>query len=172
MKSAHSSGRLTFGRAFRESGLKTRTALIISSWFGVGLVPRTPGTAGTAAALPAVLLVYAAGPLGGLLIIVLFVLIAVWGAGETERALRRPDPREVVSDEVAGFMVTMYLLPFTWPYLLAGFMLFRLFDIIKPFPIRSLERISGGTGIILDDLAAGVMANLVLHGAAALSKLV
>ncbi len=168
MKSTSSSDRLPFGKAFREAGLKGRAALIISSWFGVGLVPKTPGTAGTAAALPAVLLVHAAGPAGGFLIILLFVLAAVWGAGETERALGRTDPREVVSDEVAGFMVTMFLLPFTLPYLVGGFILFRLFDIIKPFPIRRIERFPGGAGVVLDDVAAGVLANLALQGAAAL----
>lgn len=163
---------MPFGKAFREAGLKGRAALIISSWFGVGLLPKTPGTAGTAAALPAVLLVHAAGPAGGFLVILLFVLVAVWGAGETERVLGRRDPREVVSDEVAGFMVTMFLLPFTWPYLLGGFLVFRAFDIIKPFPIRRLERVPGGAGVILDDLAAGIMANLVLRGAGALTALI
>jgi phosphatidylglycerophosphatase A len=102
------------------------------------------------------------------LIILAFTGAAVWGAGVTEQVLGRTDPGEVVSDEVAGFMVTMYLLPFTWPYLAGGFIVFRLLDIFKPFPIRRLERIPGGTGVILDDLAAGLLANLILRGAGAL----
>lgn len=154
--------------AFRDAGWKGRAALIISTWFGTGLVPRAPGTMGTLAALPAVFLVHAAGPVGGLLIILTFAGAAVWGAGLTEQVLGRTDPGEVVSDEVAGFMVTMYLLPFTWPYLAGGFIVFRLLDILKPFPIRRLERIPGGAGVVLDDLAAGLLANLILRGAGAL----
>lgn len=131
-------------------------------------MPGAPGTAGTLAALPAVLLVHVAGPWAGLLIVLSFVGMAVWAAGTAERVLGRTDPGEVVSDEVAGFMVTMYLLPFSWPSLVAGFALFRLLDILKPFPIRRLERIPGGGGVILDDVAAGILANLVLRAAGAL----
>jgi phosphatidylglycerophosphatase A len=131
-----------------------------------------PGTAGTAAGLPAVLLMHAAGPGWGLLAILLFVVLAVWAAGKAERILARQDPKEVVSDEVAGFMVTMYLLPFTWQYLACGFILFRILDITKPFPISRLESVSGGTGVVLDDLAAGVLANLALRGAGAVAALI
>jgi len=168
LKSTSSSDRLPFKSAFRGAGCKGRVALIISTWFGAGLVPRAPGTFGTLAALPAVFLVHAAGPVVGLLIILAFAGAAVWGAGLTEQVLGRTDPGEVVSDEVAGFMVTMYLLPFTWPYLAGGFIVFRLLDIYKPFPIRRLERLPGGAGVVLDDLAAGILANLILHGAGAL----
>lgn len=154
--------------AFRDAGWKCRAALIVSTWFGAGLVPKAPGTFGTLAALPAVFLVHAAGPTAGLCIILAFAGAAVWGAGLTEQVLGRTDPREVVSDEVAGFMVTMYLLPFTWPYLAGGFIVFRLLDILKPFPIRRLERIPGGAGVVLDDLAAGLLANLILRGAGVL----
>ena len=78
------------------------------------------------------------------------------------------DPGEVVSDEVAGFMVTLYLLPFSWPFLAGGFVLFRLLDILKPFPIRRLERLPGGAGVVLDDVAAGILANLILRSTGAL----
>jgi phosphatidylglycerophosphatase A len=139
-------------------------ALVLSCWFGAGLCPRAPGTAGTVAALPAVLLVHAAGPGFGLAITVGFTALAIWGAGRAARALGVKDPGEVVSDEVAGFMVSLYLLPFTWPFLAGGFVLFRLLDILKPFPIRRLERLPGGAGVVLDDVAAGVLANLILRG--------
>ena len=155
MKSEAPSDRLPFGKAFREGNAPTRAALILSSWFGAGLVPKAPGTAGTLAALPAILLVKAAGTIGGLVLILAFVALAVWAAGVAERVLGRKDPGEVVSDEVAGFMVTLYLLPLSWPYLAGGFLLFRLLDIAKPFPIRRIERIKGGAGVILDDVAAG-----------------
>jgi len=172
LKSTSSSDSLPFGKAFRRAGHKGRAALVISSWFGVGLLPGMPGTAGTVAALPAVILVHAAGPLTGLVVILLFAAVAVQAAGVTEKVLGRPDPKEVVSDEVAGFMVTMFLLPLTLPYLMGGFILFRVLDILKPFPIRRLENLPGGAGVVLDDLAAGVMANLILRGAGALQAVI
>lgn len=168
MKSGTSSGKLPFGKAFRQGNAVTRAALLLASWFGVGLLPRAPGTFGTLAALPAVLLVRAAGTLGGLVLILAFLALSVWAAGIAERVLGRTDPGEVVADEVAGFMVTLYLLPLSWPYLAGGFLLFRLLDIAKPFPIRRIERIQGGAGVILDDVAAGLIANLILRGGAAL----
>jgi len=168
LNSTSPSDRLPFGKAFREAGPKGRLALLLSCWFGAGLVPRAPGTAGTAAALPAVLLVHAAGPAAGLAITAGFAALAIWGAGVSARVLGTEDPGEVVSDEVAGFMVALYLLPFTWTFLAGGFVLFRLLDILKPFPIRRLERLPGGTGVVLDDVAAGILANLILRGLRAL----
>lgn len=168
MNSTNPSDRLPFGKAFREADGRGRLALVLSCWFGAGLVPRVPGTAGTAAALPAVFLVHAAGPAAGLLIVLGFTALAILGAGAASRALGTEDPGEVVSDEVAGFMVALYLLPFTWPFLAGGFFLFRLLDILKPFPIRRLERLPGGAGVVLDDVAAGILANLILRGAGAL----
>ncbi len=163
LKSTPPSDRLPFGQAFRKARGLNRAALVLSCWFGAGLVPGAPGTVGTAAALPMVVLVAVAGPWLGLGLVLAFVVLAAWGAGVSERMLGRTDPGEVVSDEVAGFMVTLYLLPLTWPYVAGGFVLFRLLDILKPFPVRRLERAPGGAGVILDDVAAGVLANLVLR---------
>jgi len=73
------------------------------------------------------------------------------------------DPKEVVIDEVAGFLLTIYLLPLSWLSIALGFIMFRFFDILKPFPIRRLERIGGGTGIVIDDLVAGVYASLSIN---------
>ncbi|MCF8060904.1 MAG: phosphatidylglycerophosphatase A [Deltaproteobacteria bacterium] len=168
LNSTTPSDRLPFSKAFQEADGRGRLALVLSCWFGAGLIPRAPGTAGTVAALPAVLLVHAAGPWPGALITLGFAVLAAWGAGAAERILGRPDPAEVVSDEVAGFMVTMVLLPFTWPFLAGGFVLFRLLDILKPFPIRWFERAPGGAGVVLDDVAAGILANLILRGTGSL----
>ena len=85
-------------------------------------------------------------------------------AGAIARSTGDDDPSIVVIDETAGQMVALLFHVLTWRTLMAGFVLFRLFDIIKPPPICRLERLPGGTGIMVDDLAAGLLANLVLHG--------
>ena len=69
-------------------------------------------------------------------------------------------------DEIAGFLVAMAFVPHTWVYIVAGFILFRAFDIVKPFPIKRLQDLHGGVGIVLDDIGAGIFTSMVLHGAA------
>jgi phosphatidylglycerophosphatase A len=92
------------------------------------------------------------------------ILCAVWVAGEVEHQLKTKDPGCIVIDEVAGMMVTLLGLPVTMTTAVAGFFLFRLFDIIKPPPARQLDRhLGGGWGIVMDDIAAGIMANIVLR---------
>jgi phosphatidylglycerophosphatase A len=81
----------------------------------------------------------------------------------TGTLLERDDPAEVVIDEVAGILITFFLLPLSWLQLCFGFVLFRLFDILKPYPVRRLEKLKGGFGIVADDLMAGVYANLCLR---------
>jgi len=99
-----------------------------------------------------------------LLIAVGVTLIAVWSAHVVEQQLQVKDPGCVVIDEIAGMTVTMLGFPFTFGNCLAGFLLFRIFDIIKPPPARQLERrLSGGWGIVMDDIAAGIMANIALR---------
>ena len=136
---------------------------MLSSWFGVGRLPKAPGTFGSLAALPVVLLMSGLGPVVGAVFLVVFVGVAVRAAGITEQVLGQRDPGVIVVDEVAGMLVALYLLPATWGFLAGGFFLFRLFDIVKPFPIRRLERLPGGVGVVLDDVLAGVFANLALR---------
>jgi phosphatidylglycerophosphatase A len=131
--------------------------------FGSGLSPFAPGTAGT---LVAVLLELMIRPLG--FPIRLGVTCAVIGAGfwicgESARRLRQHDHPGIVWDEFAGYLLTMLAAPAGWVWVIAGFTLFRVFDILKPWPIRELDhRIGGGAGIMLDDLAAGVAAGALL----------
>ena len=89
--------------------------------------------------------------------------LGFWSAGPAARAMGVKDPPSVVIDEVAGMMISLALLPATLKTYLAGFLLFRLLDIFKPGPIRSLERLPGSTGIMSDDLLAGVLTNLLLR---------
>ncbi|MFC1822775.1 phosphatidylglycerophosphatase A [Thermodesulfobacteriota bacterium] len=162
--SVSQSDNLTLRESFRKTDLLGKSAFCLSSWFGSGLVPIAPGTFGTLTATPLVVaLCYLDSFVAGLLLLFIIIL-AVWSAGLSERILGRIDPPEVVIDEVAGFAVTVFLLPPSWPVIILGFALFRLFDIFKPFPIGTVEkRVKGGIGIVLDDLLAGIYSNLLIR---------
>jgi phosphatidylglycerophosphatase A len=86
-----------------------------------------------------------------------------WAGGAAERHFRATDPGPVVVDELMGMLVTLFLVPVAWPGALLGFLWFRVFDVIKPFPANHLERLPGGVGIMADDLMAAVYANLALR---------
>lgn len=137
-----------------------RAALVLSSWFGVGIIPVIPGTFGTLGAIPLILGLSLLGKWAGLIALVVLIVLGVWASGRTEKVLGRTDPSLVVIDEVAGFLVTLLLLPITWLTLLSGFVLFRLFDIFKPWPAGQAEALKGGWGIVADDLIAGLYAHL------------
>jgi phosphatidylglycerophosphatase A len=150
-------------KAFKEADFAGKTALILASWFGSGLAPVAPGTFGTLAGVPLVLLMGCLGSIQALLFLLVFIALAVWSAEATRKMLARNDPSLVVVDEVAGFLLTLFLIPLSLVHVCIGFLLFRVFDICKPFPIRNLERLKGGLGIVADDLLAGVYANLSLR---------
>jgi len=155
---------LTLRESFRKADLFEKLALGLSSWFGAGLMPVAPGTFGTLTALPLVIVMKGIGGFYETLFLIFFILIAIWSSGLSEKLLGRNDPPEVVIDEVAGFLLTMLFLPSSWLTLSLGFILFRFFDILKPFPIRRLERkVKGGIGVVLDDLLAGIYANFCLR---------
>ena len=146
------------------SSIRARGAVALASFGYVGFFPFAPGTAGSAAALIVFLPVRWMGSLAlELAVAALVAVVGVWAATETEKVLGIEDPGPVVIDEVAGMLVSLVLLPTTWPVILAAFLAFRIFDIIKPWPCDRLERLHGGLGIMADDLAAGVYANLVVR---------
>jgi phosphatidylglycerophosphatase A len=143
-------------RHFQKAGWLDKCALMLATWFGAGLCPLAPGTAGTLAALPVFFLWNNAPLISRVMILFFLTGMAVWAAGRCEISTQMRDPSVVVIDEVTGFLLTMVLLPFTWLTLCLGFVFFRIFDILKPFPIRFMEkRIKGGWGVVLDDLVAG-----------------
>ena len=154
------SDNLSFQKVYRQSDFSGKTALTLSSWFGTGLVPVASGTFGTLGAIPLILFLDHLGAWYRTLILVVVVVIAIWTAGRSQDLLGRNDPSEVVIDEVAGFLLTLFLLPCSWLSLGSGFVLFRLFDILKPYPVRQSESLSGGFGIVMDDLLAGLYAHL------------
>ena len=137
-------------------------ALAFATCLGLGYVPFAPGTFGSAAGLLvwAVLPQFAAAH--GAAIVLIFALGA-WSGGIAERHFRVTDPGPVVIDEVMGMLVALFMVPASWPGAAAGFVLFRVFDVIKPPPANRLERLRGGTGIMADDFMAGVYANLAVR---------
>ena len=141
-------------------------ATLLSTWFWVGLIPKAPGTFGSLAALPLAWMIQAYwGPLAlGIGAITVF-LIGCWSSAHYTRDFDESDPGEVVIDEVAGQWIACLLLPpgMLWAYL-AAFVLFRFFDIFKPWPISVLDRHGrGGIGIMQDDVLAGVFAFILIQ---------
>ncbi len=135
-----------------------------------GRAPVAPGTAGT---LAGVLLylgmkdlpvpVYAA-------LCVLIFLIGIWVAGRAETMLGRTDHPSIVIDEIAGYLVSLVMVPASWPIIAAAFVLFRAFDIVKPYPLKRLQKLRGGPGVMLDDMGAGIYTNVVLQIGLVVSK--
>jgi len=154
--------------AVARTSTAPRWATLIATFFGAGRLKPGPGTWG--ALFTALLWWLLASHLGAssriLVILVLIVIVTAAGipASTLEaRGCGKKDPQHVVIDEVAGQLVTLIACPIVWPALLAGFILFRVFDILKPPPIRSLEKLPEGTGIVVDDLGAGVYGLIVLQ---------
>ncbi len=144
-------------------GLWRRPAAFLALGLGAGFSPYAPGTAGTAVGVPVYLVLapLASGPRAAA-VALLFVL-GIGLCARAERILGVHDHPAIVWDEIVGFLVAMLPAPGGWLWIGAGFVLFRLFDILKPWPIRWLDRnVSGGLGIMLDDLAAGICAGAVL----------
>jgi len=143
-------------------GWRDVVAHVVAVWFGCGHVPIAPGTAGTAGAIPLYLLLRPHGPLAVAAAAVVITLVGIWAAGRVERRLGGKVPQIVVVDEVAGVLVTWIAAQPTTRALVVGFVAFRLFDQFKPWPARRAERLKGGPGIVLDDVAAGVWGAAVL----------
>lgn len=137
----------------------------LSFGFGSGYAPKAPGTFGTLAAIPVWWLAAQFSLPVYVALLLLVSLIGIWLCGRTARALNTHDHPAIVWDEIAGFLLTMLYAPAGWLWVLLGFVLFRIFDILKPWPISLLDRrLKGGFGIMVDDLLAGVFAALCLQG--------
>ncbi len=130
----------------------------------IGFSPVAPGTFGSLAALPLCLLVSKMRMEAALTVVLALIAASTWVAGSVEKIENRKDPQKVVIDEICGMLVALFALPFSPGIVVAGFFLFRLFDIYKPFPIRWFDRhVAGGPGIMLDDIVAGLFTNGLLH---------
>ena len=141
--------------------MASKFALILATVGYCGYFPIAPGTVGSAAGLALLGLVRLSGsPLVELLVIVTVCALGVWSATEAEQLFGREDPGPVVIDEVAGMLITLAWLPVGWGGALVGFLLFRVLDIVKPFPADRLEQLPGGWGIVADDVCAGLYAHV------------
>lgn len=137
----------------------------LSFGFGSGLAPVAPGTFGTLVAIPVYLLMQPLSPVVFAAVTVVLFFIGVVLCHTTARALGGQDHPAIVWDEIVGYLITMFMAPSGWEWVVAGFLLFRFFDILKPWPIRWIDRqVHGGFGIMLDDVLAGVFACLCLQG--------
>ena len=144
---------------FRE-----KTAVFLATGFYVGNIPFAPGTFGSLIGLPLCFLLAGIQFSAAMIAAVLIVGLSVWIAGTAEKTLGRKDPGCIVIDEIAGMVVTLIGLPFNFTTVVTGFILFRILDILKPFPIRVLDkRLSGGLGIVVDDVVAGALANISIR---------
>jgi phosphatidylglycerophosphatase A len=130
-------------------------------------VPRAPGTAGTIGTLPLYLLIAPGGVVAVAAAAVVVTLVGVWAAGRVAHKLGAEDPQIVCIDESAGVLVALLPAPRTWPAVVAAVVLFRVFDVWKPWPARAAERLPAGWGIVADDVVAGAYAAALIAGARA-----
>ena len=135
---------------------------IIATFFYIGDIPVAPGTVASAAgALISIALLY--NPAAYLAVLAAVLFLGFFVSGKMEIIAKEHDPSCIVIDEVAGAMITFFLLPFTAPVFITAFFVFRAFDMFKVFPANRLENIKGGAGIMADDIMAGVYANLIMQ---------
>ena len=140
-----------------------KIAIFIAQGAYSGLAPIAPGTAGTVVGVLLFLALRSAASTWYALATIAVIGIGTWAAGEADRILGSKDDQSIVIDEIVGFLVVLFLVPFSWWSVAAGFVLFRFFDILKPWPIKKLQDIPGGPGVMLDDIGAAVYANIVLQ---------
>jgi len=146
----------------RQLTLSEKTALMVSTGLGTGYFPEAPGTAGSAVGIFLGWALSFLSPGAGLLIIIVIAIIGSWAGDITEMVLAEKDPGIVVIDEIVGMAISMWCIEPSWLSMAGLFLLFRLFDIWKPFPVRNMEEMfPGGIGIIMDDVLAGVYANIL-----------
>jgi len=139
--------------------------LLLGTGFGSGYCPLAPGTAGTVVGVCFFWCFSKFSPLLYLLTLTSFIFLSAWIAEGAEKFFKQNDAQTIVIDEIAGFLVTMLWIPFTVINLGIGFLIFRILDILKPYPAGWIDRnLAGGWGIVLDDVAAGIYANLILQG--------
>ncbi len=147
-------------------------ASLLATCFGIGRIPFASGTVASAAALPFGVLLVTRGPVGIMVGAILATIVGVWACGRHAARLGVADPSECVLDEVAGqwialVPIALYSRSFDWRLYAIGFLLFRLFDVLKVWPLSAAERLPGGLGVMADDVLAGLIAAALLSAALA-----
>jgi len=146
--------------------IKKAIIIFIAQGAYAGRIPVAPGTAGTLIGVLLYLWMRAISPASYLVVCFIVIIVGTWTADRAEVFLSRKDSPSIVIDEIAGYLMAMFMVPESWGFVAAGFLLFRVFDIIKPYPLKRLQNIHGGAGVMVDDIGAGVYTNLVLQAAA------
>ena len=149
---------------FKERTFKESIVLFIASGCCAGYIPFAPGTMGSIVALPLPFFFSGINFYYTVPLILIFIIFSILIADYAEKIIKQKDPGLIVIDEIAGIIITFVCIPLNILTIIAGFLIFRFFDIFKPFPIRLIEKkIPGGAGIVLDDVAAGIFSNIVLR---------
>jgi len=157
VKASHGSNQLT------SRQILTHPVLCLAFGFGSGLVKKAPGTMGTLAAIPIYLILVQLPFWGYSLFTIIAGLVGIWICQIAADQLNEHDYGGIVWDEIVGYLITLWLVPFSWSMVIWGFILFRIFDIVKPWPIKWVDqRVKGGLGIMLDDVLAGLFSALIL----------
>ena len=143
---------------------RDKAVMFLATGGFVGHIPIAPGTFGSLLGLP---LCYALAQIPlpwAIVVAVSLIVVAIWIAQRAEAITKQKDPGKIVIDEIAGMVITLIGIPFHLTSMVIGFFIFRALDILKPFPIRSLERrLSGGAGVVMDDVAAGIYGNILVR---------
>lgn len=135
-----------------------------ASGFGSGCAPVAPGTFGTVASIPVWILLSFLSPIPYVVAVIAIFMFGWYVSEKASQELGVHDHSGIVIDEFVGFFITMFLVPLSWVNIVLGFILFRIFDVIKPWPIKTIDRkVKGGFGIMIDDVFAGIMALICLH---------
>lgn len=141
-----------------------KLAIFLSTGAYIGKIPVAPGTFGTLWGVVGAWLISGLTLEGRALATFLVIAVSIWASGKASKAFGKHDHPSIVADEISGYLVSFFMLPFTLSNAILIFILFRFFDIVKPYPAGMLDKqLKGGTGIVLDDLAAGVYANISAH---------
>jgi phosphatidylglycerophosphatase A len=158
LKADYGKNRLTPAQIFSDP------VLFLAFGFGSGLARKAPGTFGTLAAVPIYCILAQTGNLFYSIVTLTITLAGIWICGQAADKLGEHDFGGIVWDEIAGYLITLWWLPFSWQGMVLGFIIFRIFDILKPWPIKIADRkVKGGFGIMLDDVLAGVLAAIVVR---------
>jgi len=141
-----------------------RLIIFLATGFYAGYLPYAPGTIGSLIGVGLFLIINSLSPVYYLIVFFLLFSLGVYISDRAEALFARNDPSQIIFDEIAGLLVAMALIPNGIGWIIAGFFLFRFFDIFKPYPIRDIEKkFNGGFGIMLDDVAAGIYTNILLQ---------
>lgn len=136
---------------------KKKFIIFIATWWGLGFIPFAPGTIGSLATIPIIVLLKGSPIFIKVIVLFSIILVGTFVAEKAYYIFGKNDPKVIIIDEVAGMLVSALFLPFEWKYIALSFIIFRFLDIIKPYPIRNVENIKGGIGIMADDITAGAI---------------